>query len=235
MLFKRKQLNKIPENGKKISMKTHTFCFFFVEEKNFLVILWNNTDNRILKSKLVIKQNCFDCVLKYVDVCVFFLKNNITIVGLCSLEIIEAERGKYWFKFRLVSSIFSFDRIFCRFHFEHFHFLFFFPGFLLLNTHIRILIGHMGTKCQNWIRDILKRCCSLQNVYFEISKRNKMKLLNLDGRRQKNQTMWYEKKIGRYYLIVQFHVDDIVGADRVFLFYVFVRDCILSRHLAIWL
>lgn len=162
-------------------MKTHTFRVFFVEEKNFLVILWNNTDNRILKSKLVIKQNCFDCI-KCVDVCVFF-KNKITIVGLCSLGIIEAERGKYWFKFRLVSSIFSFNRIFCRIPFRTFSFPLFFPGFLLLNTHI--LIGHMGTKCQNWIRDILKRRCSLHNVYFEISMRNKMKLLNLDGRRQK--------------------------------------------------
>lgn len=35
-----------------------------------------------------------------------------------------------------------------------------------------------------------------------------------------------------YYLIVQFHMDDIVAPDRVFLFYAFVRDYISNRHLA---
>lgn len=35
-----------------------------------------------------------------------------------------------------------------------------------------------------------------------------------------------------YYLIVQFHMDDIVAPDRVFLLYAFVQDYILNRHLA---
>lgn len=71
--------------------------------------------------------------------------------------------------------------------------LFFFPGFLLLNTHI--LIGHIGTKCQNWIRDILKRrCYTTERIFRNFhEKQNEITKFRWTTTKKKNQTVWYEK------------------------------------------